>query len=49
MKIYRVGRSWGKTIVETEDGQPDRLLGMAVTPEDAHKIVDALNKAEGQE
>lgn len=53
MKLYRVGRSWGVTIVETEPtspgGEDDRLMATAQSPEDARKIVDALNKAEGQE
>ena len=45
MSRFRVGRSWGKTIVEErEDG--DHLMGLACSPEDAQKIVDALNKAE---
>lgn len=52
MKIYRVGSSWGVTIVESDDAEEqdehgrrpsDRLVGTAQTPEDARKIVDALN------
>lgn len=52
-KVYRVGRCWGVTIVETEtdspDGEDDRLVATAQTPEDAQMIVDALNKAKGRE
>jgi hypothetical protein len=54
VKIYRVGNSWGVTIVECESGEvpdaygrapSDRLMGTAQTPEDADRIVTALNYA----
>jgi hypothetical protein len=55
VKRYRVGGKWRLTIVEFDDAQQpnerghrpsDRLLGMAITPEDAKQIVDALNVVE---
>lgn len=54
MKAYRVGGSWGVTIVEVDPDEPrdergrapsDRLMGMALTREDADLIVAALNTA----
>lgn len=45
MSRYRVGRSWGVTIVEERDGQPDRLVGTMQRPEDAELVVKALNAA----
>jgi hypothetical protein len=52
VKRYRVGSHWGVTIVETENDLPDdvtmrhendRLIAVAQTPEDARRIVAALN------
>lgn len=54
MKAYRVGSSWKVTIVEYDPaeladesgGRPsDRLIGMAVSVEEAGRIVDAMNYA----
>jgi hypothetical protein len=55
MKVYRVGNHWGITIVEADRDAPvdpatgrtktDRLIGMTRTPEDAERIVTALNHA----
>jgi hypothetical protein len=51
---YRVGAHWGVTIVELGDGpmtgegrrEGDRRIAVAQTPEDARRIVDALNAQE---
>lgn len=40
---YRVGRSWGTTIVACEDGKPDRLMGNMQTRDDAALVVGCLN------
>lgn len=43
MSRYRVGRSWGVTVVRERPGQPDQLVGTMQTAEDAQLIVNALN------
>lgn len=43
MARYRVGRSWGVTVVRERPGQPDQLVGTMQTAEDAQLIVNALN------
>lgn len=58
MKRYRVGKSWGVTIVETDNDLPednsmrhenDRLMAMASSEEYAQEIVAALNaRARGE-
>jgi hypothetical protein len=40
---YRVGGSWGVTVVVCEDGKPDRLMGTMQTKQDAELVVEALN------
>ena len=56
MKIYRVGSSWGVTVVEADDAQiaradgrrpSDRLMATAQGKEDAELIVRALQAYEG--
>lgn len=42
----RVGRSWGRTLVEHDEGNPKgRLAGVVDTPELAQEIADAVNAA----
>lgn len=52
MKRYRVGGCWKLTLVEFDDAEmcdangrrpSDRLMGMLLTPEDAQRVVEALN------
>jgi len=40
---YRIGRSWGVTVVAETDNQPDRLIATAQTAADAQLVVNALN------
>lgn len=40
---YRVGRSWGVTVVRQQPGRPDQLVGTMQTPEDAQLTCEALN------
>lgn len=40
---WRVGQSWGVTVVKETPGAPDRLVATAQTREGARLIVDALN------
>lgn len=40
---WRVGRSWGVTIIDQPHDGPDRLAATAQTPADAARIVAALN------
>ncbi len=40
---YRVGGSWGVTVVVEEGGKPDRLMGTMQSLEYAQLVVDALN------
>lgn len=42
---YRVGRSWGVTVVRETPGQPDQLVGTMQRAEDAQLIVDTLNES----
>lgn len=55
---YRVGAHWGVTVVEYDDAEipdiegrrrSDRLVCMAVSPEDAEYIVTALTIADPAE
>jgi hypothetical protein len=57
VKRYRVGSSWDVTIIETDNDLPDgvvmkhendRLIATAQTPQDASRIVRALNRAARQ-
>lgn len=43
MTTYRVGRSWGVTVVREQPGQPDQLVGTMQRLEDAQLVVNALN------
>lgn len=43
---YRVGRSWGVTVVRERPDQPDQLVGTMQRPEDAQLIANALNMLE---
>lgn len=40
---YRVGRSWGVTVIRERPGQPDQLVGAMQTREDAALVCEALN------